>query len=1194
MSIVAKLTAIADALRNVLGTSGKYTLAQMPGLINSLSSNYKTMDIYCNIFKFDVAEYGESLVYNQLDASGVYSGNTYNMSAELIPLKKEYTINYYPDSPTGSFFFMWPTRAYDHRRLRSILPNMADYTAGDTYVDASGEGINYPGTTLGVANFKPSLTNFENLKLKAHFKFKYTDSEKTYSSGIGIVTYYNGYDPNRNDILTWPDEFNRLGFIEIKNDKLYLVNGLSTTDPVEICSVSPNVVYDVVLQLTHSDTDKDENNEVINSVEYSITVTDENDVSTEYTDTTTYLLQYGILHNTYTDTMYVSIYSPPNRPELCYWYSMELTGKRYSNRLINPMVAYADDTLYEITDDNAPGMLTIHTNAFNPYYCTNLHRVNCTAVTNVASYAFYQSSMYADNNQSYRFHSQINEVVLPNVTNIQQYAFANADYHDFGASNSSDTKPHIAIAKLDIHNAVSIESHAFYSALTNYFKPLVLNRLSSIGESAFSYSTITEFTSTSVQEIAAYAFCNSYALEKVDLPECTVLYTSAFANCSNLRYINMPKLKAAWPFSLSGIVLHPGANGRTINLPMLESCGNQAFQQLNLGIDGVLELPELIILNNSEGSCFRYATIAKIRLPKLNTITSYCPYTFGDIRNLKELRLPSLETPFIQYSSRANLFSRIIYKADEFDLDVIAPNLTTYTAGLFASIKCAVFKSTKLVSPASGTYDIFLDSYFNQIYLYNLPYLGYEAFEYCSGLELVYTNKLYTLGESYGYHFNYCTHLKALILAGDEAVCTLSNTNSFDYSPIKGYFATNISSTDTRYKRDDGYIYVPRDLIEDYKVAPNWSAFAHKFRAIEDYGGLEGIKDLIYPRYTNTLTVSNADILADINNPNVSTLNTNNGDISAYISNTLKIIDLEAYTGDTNEYVVIDVPQNGIINGNRSRFFIPQLPAVKDFTLEFDTVALYNSFGIIFGMKNLPTDSTELNGTYLRSPSSYLYWIIGGTMYNDVYVNDGVNNGRNGRNEYIHSNWYLHEIQYPGKNKDSALGWGGNLCRDSGDTNDAIFYNGEKVHVKIVKHKREIRMYFNGMLAGSYMSDMVQSRPGGYFGMTTEDASIVNCFGIANMTLKYNHVWTNPPATEVWISSVNWTDMTSTIDSVDTVLTKNVHDYYVLDISQLTGNETTWVLSSTDGTTSTLNIADLSTYGGKTIDVYGTTVTVYE
>lgn len=1184
MSIVAKLTAIADALRNVLGTSGKYTLAQMPGLINSLSSNYKTMDIYCNIFKFDVAEYGESLVYNQYDASGVYSGSTYNMSAELIPLKKEYTINYYPDSPTGSFFFMWPTRVYDHRRLRSILPNMVDYTAGDTYADASGEGINYPGTTLGVANFKPSLTNFENLKLKAHFKFKYTDSEKTYSSGIGIVTYYNGSDPNTNDILRWPDEFNRLGFIEIKNDKLYLVNGLSTTDPVEICSVSPNVVYDVVLQLTHSDTDKDENNEVINSVEYSITVTDENDVSTEYTNTTTYLLQYGILHNSYTDTMYISIYSPPNRPELCYWYSMELTGKRYSNRLINPMVAYADDTLYEITDDNAPGMLTIHTNAFNPYYCTNLHRVNCTAVTNVASYAFYQSSMYSDNDQSYRFHSQINEVVLPNVTNIQQYAFANANNHDFGTSSSGDMNPHIAIAKLDIHNAISIGAYAFYAALTNYFKPLVLNRLSSLGQYAFSYSTITEFKSTSVQELGANAFCNSYVLEKVDLPECITIGNSAFSDCPNLRYINMPKLTSAESYAFAGIFLYPGENGRTINLPLLSYCRDYTFSRLNLGINGELTLPELAEIDGDY--CFSYSTIASINLPKLSTMGSYNTDTFSDIRNLKELRLPSLEN-VNSGNTASGVFSSLVYKAEEFNLDVIAPNLTIYVSGMFSDMRCAIFKSSKLVNPHEYTHDLFAQCYMNQIYLYNLPYLGYDAFQYASGLELVYADKLYTLGESGG-HFNYCTHLKALILAGDEAVCTLSDTNSFDYSPIKGYFATSISSTDTRYKRDDGYIYVPRALLEDYKVAPNWSTFAHKFRAIEDYGGLAGIKALIYPTYTNTITVTNADILADINNPDISTLDVANGDISAAISNNLKSINLYDYTGDDTNYVVVNAPSN-TLSDTRSRFFIPQLPAVKDFTLEFDVVLENNGFGVIFGMKTLPTDSSELNDTYLRSPSSYLYWISSGTMYNDVNIKSSAN----GRNECIYSNWFLYETNYPGKNKNYALNWNGNLCRDSGNNSSAIFYNGEKVHVKIVRDKREIRIYLNNMLAGSYMSDMVQSQPGGYFGMSTEESD-VNCFGIANLTLKYNNTWTNPPATEVWISSVNWTDMTSTIDGVDTVLTKNVHDYYVLDISQLTGNETTWVLSSTDGTTSTLNIADLSTYGGKTIDVYETTVTVYE
>ena len=1183
MSIVAKLTAIADALRNVLGTSGKYTLAQMPGLINSLSSNYKTTDIYCNIFKFDVAEYGESLVYNQFDYSPVYADSSRRPS-DSICQRDIYTINLYPNSPNNYFYYIQPSRAYEHRRLRSILPNMVDYVAGDTYADASGNGTDFQYCTLGFASFKPSLAKFEELKINEHFKFMYTDSAKVYSNGLCAITGYTYYDINVHNLVTIQNLYQMLGMVEISGGKLYLVNGLTSTEHTEICAVEPNVGYDVVLQLSHSDTNLDENSNVINSVEYSITITDDNDASTEYTGTITYLTQYGILHNTYTDSMKMSMYSPANRPELCHWYSFELVGKRYSNRLINPIVAHADDTLYEITDDNAPGMLNIHTNAFNPVYCTNLHRINCTAVTDVATYAITQYFAYNDNTQSYAFHSQINEVVLPNATSIGSYAFRNTSSHDFGANASGDTNPHIAIAKLDIHNAISIGDYAFYAALTNYFKPLVLNRLSSLGQYAFSYSTITEFKSTSIQELGANAFSNSYVLEKVDLPECTTLDNAVFASCVNLRYINMPKLTSAGSSAFSGIFLYPGENGRTINLPLLSYCRDYTFSRLNLGINGELNLPELTEINGNY--CFSYATVSSIKLPKLSTMRSYNTNTFSNIRNLKELRLPSLENVDSGNTS-SGVFSSLVYKAEEFDLDVIAPNLTTYVSGMFQAMRCAIFKSSKLVNPHSYTHDLFAQCYMNQIYLYNLPYLGYDAFWYASGLELVYADKLYTLGESGG-HFNSCTHLKALILAGDEAVCTLSNTNSFDYSPIKGYFATNISSTDTRYKRDDGYIYVPRALLEDYKVAPNWSTFAHKFRAIEDYGGLAGIKALIYPTYTNTITVTNADILADINNPDISTLNTANGDISAAISNNLKSINLYSYTGDDTDYVVVNAPAS-TFNAKRSRFFIPQLPAAKDFTLEFDVVLENNGFGIIFGMKTLPTDSSELNDTYLRSPSSYLYWISSGTMYNDVNIKSSAN----GRNACIYSNYFLYETNYPGKNKNDALNWNGNLCRDSGNTSSAIFYNGEKVHVKIVRDKREIRIYLNNMLAGSYMSDMVQSQPGGYFGMSTEESGEV-CFGIANLTLKYNNTWTNPLATEVWISSVNWTDMTSTIDGVDTVLTKNSHGYYVLDISQLSGSETSWVLSSTDGTSSTLNVNNLATYAGKIIDVYGTTVTTYE
>ena len=67
--------------------------------------------------------------------------------------------------------------------------------------------------------------------------------------------------------------------------------------------------------------------------------------------------------------------------------------------------------------------------------------------------------------------------------------------------------------------------------------------------------------------------------------------------------------------------------------------------------------------------------------------------------------------------------------------------------------------------------------------------------------------------------FSACNDFETLILATPTLV-TLANVNAFDSTLIK-------SGT--------GYIYVPKALIEDYKVATNWITFAEQFRAIEDY-----------------------------------------------------------------------------------------------------------------------------------------------------------------------------------------------------------------------------------------------------------------------------------------------------------------------------------------------------------------------
>lgn len=67
--------------------------------------------------------------------------------------------------------------------------------------------------------------------------------------------------------------------------------------------------------------------------------------------------------------------------------------------------------------------------------------------------------------------------------------------------------------------------------------------------------------------------------------------------------------------------------------------------------------------------------------------------------------------------------------------------------------------------------------------------------------------------------FMNCGALETLILRYD-GVCSLANVNALS--------STKIAS-------GTGYIYVPAALVGAYKVAANWSAYADKIRAIEDY-----------------------------------------------------------------------------------------------------------------------------------------------------------------------------------------------------------------------------------------------------------------------------------------------------------------------------------------------------------------------
>ena len=96
--------------------------------------------------------------------------------------------------------------------------------------------------------------------------------------------------------------------------------------------------------------------------------------------------------------------------------------------------------------------------------------------------------------------------------------------------------------------------------------------------------------------------------------------------------------------------------------------------------------------------------------------------------------------------------------------------------------------------------------------------IGYHTFNFCQSLTSADFPAVTSIDDEEV--FNLCRNLTSLILRVTTQVCTLSNTNAFNNTPIK-------SGT--------GYIYVPAALVDSYKTATNWTTYANQFRALEIY-----------------------------------------------------------------------------------------------------------------------------------------------------------------------------------------------------------------------------------------------------------------------------------------------------------------------------------------------------------------------
>ena len=223
----------------------------------------------------------------------------------------------------------------------------------------------------------------------------------------------------------------------------------------------------------------------------------------------------------------------------------------------------------------------------------------------------------------------------------------------------------------------------------------------------------------------------------------------------------------------------------SVDLPNVTKLGSDAFHSCTSLKEVNLPLVETTVYAGN--TFYNCTSLERISLPSLTFAQNYM---FWNCTKLVEVDLPALET-MASYVFRNTGLKR-----------VTLPSVTTPGMGIF--YECASLEEVCL--PSATSINALAFRHCTKLSIIDLP----------SALEILNT-------ENYGMHFQNCKVLKALILRS-TTLCTLATPNVFgDASYPSGIF------------QGTGHIYVPRNLVESYKVATNWTTVANQFRALEDY-----------------------------------------------------------------------------------------------------------------------------------------------------------------------------------------------------------------------------------------------------------------------------------------------------------------------------------------------------------------------
>lgn len=224
--------------------------------------------------------------------------------------------------------------------------------------------------------------------------------------------------------------------------------------------------------------------------------------------------------------------------------------------------------------------------------------------------------------------------------------------------------------------------------------------------------------------------------------------------------------------------------------------------------------------------CYGSSSISSIDFPKAEIVHSGA---FVGMNKLTSVNLPLLHT--CSYSNTNNVMIPNQYGEDKGIFarsgitEISLPKLKWATASsLFYG--CTNLTTVDLplytgYSSSSSNYSYSSDTFrgCKNLINVNIPSLkriGLYDFYQCTKLEKLKIPSVTSIGSN---AFGYCEALTSLVI-NQTTPPTLDNVNAFANTPIK-------SGT--------GYIYVPDSVVETYRTATNWAAFAEQIKPISEY-----------------------------------------------------------------------------------------------------------------------------------------------------------------------------------------------------------------------------------------------------------------------------------------------------------------------------------------------------------------------